>query len=106
MKQLFHITLLFLILTLMACQKDTFKGSGDYKKNKNQEKTDDYLESEAGKAIEKNKKRNKKDKKKKIKKHKKTQSEEVEKAADSNKKTDKKDKKKVKKKNTGHFNFY
>ncbi len=101
MKQLFHIILLSLILVFGSCKMDTFRGAGQYKKNKNQKKNDNYLESEAGKVVEKSKKRNKKEESKKIKKHKKSQEEEVEKAEDAKKQTNKK-----KKKNTGQFLFY
>jgi hypothetical protein len=100
MKQLFHILIFTLALTFGSCQKDTFRGAVKYKKNKNQEKNDDYLESEASKAIEKNKKRNKKDKKKKIDKHQQSQQYEIDNAELANKKT------KKKKKNTGQFHFY
>jgi len=80
-----------------ACQKDTFKGSGRYKLNKSQKKTDDYLESEAGKVIEKSDKRNKKLEKKKLKAHEKSLEAEIEKTEKTKKK---------KKKNTGRFLFY
>ncbi len=98
MKQLFHIIILSVILVFGSCKMDTFRGAGKYKKNKKQEKNDNYLESEAGKVIENSKRRNKKEKNKKIKMHKKSQEEEIKKAEDVKKKT--------KKKNTGRFLFY
>jgi hypothetical protein len=100
MKQLFHILIFMLALTFSSCQKSTFKGSGKYKKNKSQEKNDNYLESESEKVIGKSQKRNKKNDKKKLDKHQKAQQDELEKAELAKKK------KKKKVKNTGEFKFY
>ena len=99
MKQLFHIIIISLVILLGSCQKEQFKGSGNYKKNKEQKKNDNYLESEAGKVVEKNKKRNKKAEKKKMKEHKEAQEDEIDKVQESKKKS-------KKKKNTGRFHFY
>ena len=100
MKQLFHILFMSLLLLFGSCQKNTFQGSGKYKKNRNQKKNDNYLESEAGKVIDKSDKRNKKANKKKIKEHRQTQDDEIEESKKSKKGN------KRKKKNTGSFQFY
>ena len=99
MKQLFHIILISLLLLLGGCQKEQFKGSGKYKKNKEQKKSDNYLESEAGKVVKKSKKRNKKADKKKMKEHAESQEDEIDKSEEAKKKS-------KKKKNTGRFHFY
>lgn len=99
MKQLFHIILISLLVLLAGCQKEQFRGSGKYKKNKEQKKSDNYLESEAGKVIDKSKKRNKKADRKKMKEHQEAQEDEIDKVEEAKKKA-------KKKKNTGRFHFY
>ena len=107
MKQLFHIMLISLALIFSACHKQypkakkpkRYKGAAKIKKKK-QKKSDNYLESEAGKVIDHSEKRNPKEEKEKQETHKKDLKEEMQDADRAKKK------KKYKKKNTGRFHFY
>lgn len=98
MRSFIHTLLIVSVVVLSSCVKEQYKGSGKYKRDKESEKNDNYLEKQSGKVVEKSEKRNKKEEKKKLAENKKAKEEEVEKNEAA--------KKKKKKRNTGKFNFY
>ncbi|MDB4835546.1 hypothetical protein OAH12_03050 [Cyclobacteriaceae bacterium] len=99
MRQIFHISLILaLAFTVQSCMIERYKGNGDYKRTKKEKKNDNYLQSEAGKVVDKSEKRNKKEEKKKLAEAKAAKEAEIAKSDAA--------KKKKKKRNDGKFRFY